>query len=465
MTYALKTHSESGKNFLLPAIITFLSGVLLTVWPIPHTIAVRQIALALLMIVLLVGLKKSSVSLFKQNPGGIFYAFVGLTLWMTIQSVFIAVDPDAIGNMTSHWLRITISTITGALLGCYIARQKPRNTSGSKAATVIMLAIALPFILHTGIVIVNSFEMFLETGSFGRRLTGLTDGPDKISYLTNIVMALVLAAFAYLLINKKVTRQLGLTALVCIIGAITVLDQYFALMRNGIICAALMCIITITYVGIRSSFSVKAKLGTALLTLVVLAAGVHMQAQDTRWQSFAETLPLGWDTQSNLSWLDASLPMPTLSDGSTVNHSNYVRIAWIKEGGVLIAENPLGRGYERNAFGRALMEKFSVNKVHSLHSHSGIIDFTIATGIPGGILLYGLFLLMFVYGLKSSVKSPSLIIPGLGLALLAADFGTRSLLDSVLRDHMFEMFMFLSCIFVGYIAAVENSFTATEFQT
>lgn len=462
MTNAPESNLKISKSILLPIVITFLSVVLLIVWPIPHTIAVRQIALSLSMIALLCSLRKNCFSLFKLNPYGLFYTFAGLTLWLTIQSLFIAIDPDAFGNLTSHWARITVSIITGSLLGFYISQKQFQNSSAQKTAVFLILAIALPFVLHTGIVVFDSFEIFLETGSFGRRLSGLTDGPDKISYLTNMVMAIVLAVLAYLIIYKKFTKQLWLTIAVCVIGAITVIDQYFASMRNGIICAGLMSLVTIIYVATRSSLSIKAKWGTTILTLAVLATGVHMQTQDARWQSFAETLPLSWDTKGNMAWLDHNIPRPSLSDGSMVNHSNYVRIAWIKEGASLIAETPLGRGYHRSAFGRALMDKYSVNEVHSLQSHSGIIDFTVATGIPGGILLYGLFLLMFIYGLKASMKSPSLTIPGLGLALLAADFGTRSVLDSILRDHMFEMFMFISGVFIAYIASVEQYLAKTS---
>ena len=456
---------KASKNLLQPAVISLLSVILLTVWPVPHTIAIRQIALALLLIALVFSLKKDCANLFRLNPQGIFYTFIALTLWITIHSLFIAVDQDAVGHLTSHWGRITGSVITGSLLGYYVSKQQHSLPSGSRATLFLILAIALPFILHTGVIIVDSFSSYLQTGSFGKRLSGFTDGPDKISYLTNMVMAAVLAVFAYLFVSKQLRKHLLLTVAICIIGAITIINQYFASMRNGIACAGLMSLITIIYISVRSSLSVKAKLGALILSMMVLAVGIHMQAQDSRWQTFSETLPLSWDTKSNMSWLDKTIPMPTLSDGSTVSHSNYVRIAWLKEGMLLIAENPLGRGFHRSAFGRALMEKYSVSEVHSLQSHSGIIDFTVATGIPGGILLYGLFLLMFIYGLKSSVKSPSLIIPGLGLALLVTDFGFRSIVDSILRDHMFEMFMFISSVFVAYIAAVEKNLAANPSKT
>ena len=73
--------------------------------------------------------------------------------------------------------------------------------------------------------------------------------------------------------------------------------------------------------------------------------------------------------------------------------SAYMRIAWFKEALVFIGEHPLGIGYGRNAFGHGIKIKYGKRVGHS---HSGILDLTIGTGIPGALLWLG-FLLSLVY--------------------------------------------------------------------
>lgn len=52
----------------------------------------------------------------------------------------------------------------------------------------------------------------------------------------------------------------------------------------------------------------------------------------------------------------------------------------------MIAEYPLGAGYDRNAFRRdAGMRHYGAANTATGHAHAGLLDFTLATGVPGGL--------------------------------------------------------------------------------
>lgn len=152
-----------------------------------------------------------------------------------------------------------------------------------------------------------------------------------------------------------------------------------------------------------------------------------------------ETVPIALDTTNNKAWLDSKkYEYPKLSNGETVSSSNYERPAWVKEGLILISENPLGVGYGRNAFGHGSRQI----RRSGGHSHSGIIDLGIGTGIPG-MALWVLFLGALVYYGFSSFKN-TVVILARRLFFIASGFCFRMIVDSVIRDHMLEQFMFLA---------------------
>ena len=465
MTIALNSRpAKPIQSIAVFSLIACLTGLLLVVWPIPGTIAVRQIILAVLFIILISVQKKDLLTIFQTIPKYISVLFLTLTGWLILHSFFISIDSaNAISNLLSQWLRFTISLLTGILLGFYIFKQKRHCWHHFRADAIIFSIISIAFIIHLGAAVFDSIQDIAQLGHIQKRISGITGGPENVSYLANFSLCISLATFVLILAgeNLAINKKRSLLA-ASFISLLAFANLYVSAMRNGIICATVMLLACVIFIIVRSSISRHTKITGSVLVLMFISVLSYVQSQDARWTTLTETLPISLDTKGNMAWLDKRLPLPKLSSGQTVNHSNYARVAWIKEGALLISENPLGYGFNRNIFGIALADKYNIDKEHidSIHSHSGLIDFTIATGIPGGFLLYTFFVSLALYGLKMSAKSPYLIVPGFGLTLLVINFTTRSVLDSVLRDHMFEMFMFLAGLLLIYTATSEKKLKA-----
>ena len=106
----------------------------------------------------------------------------------------------------------------------------------------------------------------------------------------------------------------------------------------------------------------------------------------------------------------------------------------------LIGEHPLGYGYGRNAFAHAL--RLHYPKAQLGHAHSGWIDLGIGGGIPALALWAALIGSLMWRGWRSffDTANPG----GLLLFFLATGYAGRMALDSVNKDHMLQMFMFLA---------------------
>ena len=453
------TRSTYSTSFF--SLVIFLASSLLVIWPLPGTIAIRQILLALLFMTLIFIQKNSLSNIWNVIPKKIALLFLLLTGWLIFHSIFIADDKAfAVRNLSSQWLRATISVLTGILLGYYAIHQKWHFRHTIRADTLLFCILASTFVIHLGSTVVEAIIELITNAQIQKRIIyGINGGPEQVSYLANFALCIAMATYVLLATTKKCLANkkqiiLALTVITILIS----LNLYLSAMRNAFICATVIFLASMVFIFIKASLSQRTKLTVSIIATFAMLTLMYIQSQDPRWTTFAETLPISWDTKGNQAWLNKKLPLPKLSDGTTVSHSNYTRVAWFKEGSLLIAENPLGKGYDRNIFGKALSEKYLIDEqdISSIHSHSGLIDFTIAAGLPGGILLYSFFVMIIFYGFRMSVKHPQLAFFGVALALIVLNFTTRSIIDSVIRDHMFEMFMFLTGFFVICSACFEE---------
>ena len=89
------------------------------------------------------------------------------------------------------------------------------------------------------------------------------------------------------------------------------------------------------------------------------------------------------------------------------------------------------------------------------HSHSGIVDFFIANGVPGLLLWFAFLLSITVLGWKTFAGANMAL--GLMLIFLISGFFSRSLVDSNIRDHVFQQFLFMAGIFATLCAGTIQS--------
>jgi hypothetical protein len=165
---------------------------------------------------------------------------------------------------------------------------------------------------------------------------------------------------------------------------------------------------------------------------------------DSRWAGFWDTVEVATDIENNRAWLDSSKhPYPKTKNGDPVDASAYLRIAWITLTIEGIEKHPLGYGYGLGAAGKYIEEEYE--RKGFVSSHSGILDFTLANGVPG-LILWILFSAMLLWsGWSVFMKGNPY---GLLLILMLANFFTRTVLDGHFGGFRFKMFaLFMGAIF------------------
>ncbi len=432
-------------------VLMALIGALFAIWPVPHTISLRELLLFSSVVVAGYLYYRTSVhgSWWRELRAPLVL-IVALTVWMLFVAVFISNETLwSLAELGGQWAKALVAFAIGGLAATALGR------NAAAGARLLLWLCAILFI-HIVVVDVDAIAMlFREERDF--RVSGFTEGPDKANYLTNIGLALLLAESLVRL--RRGARFLPVANWMLGAAFVAALFSFYAeRIRNGIGVAMVMfiCWAVLTISGPRRRLAHKWLYVVTVVSVCAVAVGLLAIAGTAKpglgWWQFVATVPVALDTQSHKGWLNESkYGLPTLPDGSPVDSSAYLRIAWFKEGLALARENPWGVGFGRNAFGHAVTAKYGEPKGHS---HSSFIDLLVGVGIPGIALWFGFLGSLAWLGLKRFRETCS--VYSLVLFFVVVDFGTRMIVDSNVRDHMLQMFVFLVGL-LGVLAARQSA--------
>ena len=420
-----------------------LFAVLFFIWPIAHTIALRNVLLFVL--ALWLGFQWD-----RERARAIFAAWRpaawGLALftaWLFVELLFTPFWREALSAIQGQWLSALLSGFLGVAI---VARR-----GGLSPRSVLLLFFGI-LIIQAVIVDAQGLLWMIHHAQFphglvGRRWKGLTAGPDKSNYLTNMALDLLVAELSLRLEGERFLPMNR--AVMWTLFALLLLSFYFEAMRDGLIDLVFLAGFLVARFAYhhRMQFTVRRRLVAAGITFVALALIALDLVFDPRWASLYATIPVAWNTAAHRhAWMYPNAGLPSLPNGQPVAPSNYLRIAWIKEGFKSLFDFPLGLGYSRSVFGKALLLRFGSRAAGAATStNDGFLNLAIGAGFPGLLLWY----LWYGYAIRRSFQlldgRPAFW--GRAAMLLLLDAGTRMLVDANMQDDMLQRFLFLLGLF------------------
>jgi O-Antigen ligase len=419
---------------------------LLFIWVVPNTIALRHI---LLVIGCLAGfglIRYNWDRFCSIDPRFIpLFGIAGLFVWVLIHYIFFSLNPALeLSEIKGLWMRTLLGAIAAVGLGIAIM-----NDSRLRLYLYIALFFT-PFIniasycwasyLNHGLVKPNDFVRFLftkiETAYFGAIAAAVATG--------NLI----------LLMRGRIDKAKTVQIFLWLLGLVLVLvSALVSSTKNGIAIALALCVFLAVVVVINSiSHRGGSKMlsGAFLVLIVILSAGIwegHKSLSSRGWDTIFQDAALGLDIDTNKQWQkgEGTVPAPLNSRGVEAALNTYSRFAYAAVGIRLISQYPLGYGSINRSF-KGLQEQAQIPHEHEGQVHSGWIDFGLAFGIPGLVLIFSSMLSIIYFGLKS--KS-SVVLPWVIVCLAFIPFG---LIAEITWKQYFEATLFFMTLSATMVA-------------
>lgn len=409
-------------------VVLLLSFLYVAVCSVSHTVALRYVLQASLLLLALPLLPTALPTLRSvKMPSMLLITFIAYALLHTL--------------LISHWPEISRAELRSQLgvavlwffLGMVLYHVE-------RKFSIVDVVIAGGVALALAEFFIGAYH-YAKSGSWPYLETFTTATHLEFTFFINFVLAFVVATLFFGNWSTRKASRFSKPWLLLILG-LFVFVSLRAGARNGMIG---MLYLSMSMLLLYSIFQgVKHGWGKLLLIwlLVLCALGgmaTYAIKKDTRNLAFTESVAAGWDYQHHPSWTQIGA-LPLMSNGQPVDDSAFKRVAWIHSGLDMIATHPLGFGFCREVFSLAVTDLGIKNNLG--HAHSGFIDLGVALGIPGIVLWLLFSTSLFVTGYRCFRYQQD--VRGLMLMLMVCGFLGRMMNESIFRDHMLQLFLFVT---------------------
>jgi len=361
---------------------------LLFIWVLPNTIALRHALLG-------VGFL-SGTFLIKENWNRFYpfkaplvplYSIACLFVWVGIHYYYFSLNPLLeLSEIKGLWIRTFAGFVMaigfGISLRHYVHLRTYFYFSIFFVPIINVLAYVFACYLHGGFIRPNEFVFFLyakiETAYFGA-----------------LAAAVAVANIIYL-VTKKSEKKNYLEITLYFFGLFFVLISAFvSSTKNGIAIAMALCLLLVFIVLMNSLLNSvgQKKLSLVIALFVLLLAGgvwqEHQSFASKGWGTIFEDMKVAIDIDSNTQWQrkEGAVEAPLNALGMPAALNTYSRFAYAMVGIRLISQYPLGYGSINQSF-NGLQSIADIPHEHQGQVHSGWLDFGLAFGVPGLLLLF-----------------------------------------------------------------------------
>ena len=384
---------------------------LLFIWVVPNTIALRHLLL-ILGALSAIGLIKANWVYFKKINSSFLPAFclLGLFAWVLIHYSFFSLNSELeLSEIKGVWMRSVIGAIAAVGLGISLTKyadlRKYFYVALFSTPAINVASYIWASYLHGALVKPNDFVRFLFT-------------KIETAYFGAVAASVATGSLIYLL-TRGINRTKAYQILWWLLGLILVLaSALISSTKNGMAISLGLCLFLALVMAANAILNTGGSkvLSVIVLSATLLFAGVawegHKLFAYKGWDTVFQDAGLGLDIDHNQQWQkrEGTVPMPINSEGIPAAINTYIRFAYAAVGVRLISEYPMGYGSINRSF--SMLTKYAQVPIeHDGQVHSGWIDFGLAFGIPGLILIFSAMLSIVYFGLKggSSLELPWVI--------------------------------------------------------
>ncbi len=352
-----------------PAWLLLWLPLLVGLQGVPHTGGMRTLALLAGIIHIVALLRGFPISPPLARDRFVTLTFLMLLVWLACQTAFIAAIPIAAYKaLADDWGKLILMALLGLGLA-KVARQPAWFYVGLFAGAFLHVLSVLGYQANA----LFSGRGVVFQGSF------LSEYPLASSFCVSAIIWLLADAMARYW-RKSPLFPWSLRVSLVLLGMALLAEALLGTKSGHVVLAA---------VGLTAALAMLAAPGgnhprrlVMGVALIAVLFGAMLKLSGDRWTGLAQSLRAAQAETISMQVFvtdDTTIPAGT-------SHSFYMRAirGWHGIEGAI--EHPIGIGYGPDVYKRYLKARFDLdNGINS--SNSGLIDFTLAVGIPGLILL------------------------------------------------------------------------------
>ncbi len=396
--------------------LPILSGILLGIWAVKGTIALRNILLVsgtLFSIYYITqewryGYVKKDYTIWKVLP----IIMLALTfVWVIFHYLFFSLDPvKQFEELNSTWLRAWMASIIGLATGLAL-RNHPNRLNllwlGPLIAFLVLFSQYLPRAIAQNNLLVSDYDHYLfhlkiNTVLMGMILIAGIDGAllDHLSAIQYRWRYLRLRYLVYWLIGTV----LAMWSFVYIVNARNGIGLSTILYGFWFLCALIFFILS--HLRFSKLNSLLTLLIASLCLSVVLYFAFLQTTVNNGWQNLFEDSKIAVQIDRYPNWQNpAKMGYPKREDGQSVTYNTYERVAWATAGSRAILSYPQGVGTLSYPFAKHpnAPPKMEIGpNSPGIATHSGWVELGLAFGIPMLGLIFTALLIVFIQAARHS---------------------------------------------------------------
>ena len=396
--------------------LILISSVLLGIWAVKSTIALRNSLLGIGTLISIIYIylvfKSQAVKMTVKN--GVPLILLGLMFcWVTLHCYFLSRFPQQqFHELTSTWLRSLLAVIVGVGTGLAICK-RPNAINflwlGILGSFAYLFYQYIPKAIALNTLFVPDYPSYIFYGKISGVLAG------------TILIAGLLGTLADTVRRGSLLATI-LVSLLCLVGLTTTLYAYVFIFdtRNGIGLAVILfsalCLVVLGR-ALGTLFRGSSSKGIIILALLVICVATvftwfsaqHIQ-HNPGWSTMWEDTKTAVQVKKYPNWQNPQvMGYPNNANGQMVKANTYERVAWGVAGlQIFMTENPLGVGVLKGPFTALLKEKYPSSGENMPSTHSAWVELGLAFGYPGLLLMLGAVIATLILSLKSTSPFNSL---------------------------------------------------------
>lgn len=453
----------SDKKNIPGILVVLTSAMLLAIWPLPGTMAIRHLLLLTGCIASLLVIKDNIPTLISRDAWPVHLLLL-FFVWLLVHYMLLAHNPvEQWRELTGDWIRTFFATVIGIALGLILFRPErhlpPQFNRHLQSVLIAGLSGTIAIFCAR-----YAYEVW-QTGNWIHWRFYMTPylGKTPLVIFGSIFLPILFIKLLQV-ITKKEDPHWYFWGILGITG--TLLTYYFGDTKNGFAVFALLLVVFLVraLMLVQGNMQPEKRYGiyaflVASLVLSGFVIKAHLQANPS-WLNLVADYKISVQIDKHTNWKDRIAPYPLNEYGQTAHASTYERVAWARAGLELLKENPLGYGQINHSFGALAIQKWSdfhrPDGINRGSTHSGWLDFALGLGIPGLLLVCIPLAVSYWRARKRSDLWSTYAV--WTIPVIAFTY----LITEVCTGHFIELLFFLTALFTSLTIRKAPSATAAH---